>query len=163
MTSAAVEFTAVADVELAAGDRRVALPAGQTWSITATGPTTVEVPGLLTARITPGATTLDIQAKHAAAQEELAAALEKAGVADLASARSADARRRELQGRRDQLDATVAGLCGDEQVDQLRSRLAQLRADQPADPGLVVPTSMPPAPNSRPPRRPHGRGRRVRG
>ncbi|SPM31318.1 AAA family ATPase [Mycobacterium terramassiliense] len=138
LTSAAVEFTAVADVELAAGDQRVALTAGQSWSITATGPTTVEVPGLLTARITPGATTLDIQAKHAAAQEELAAALEKAGVTDLAAARSADARRRELQGRRDQLDATVAGLCGEEPVDQLRARLAELRSDQPAEPDLVA-------------------------
>ncbi|ORW26715.1 hypothetical protein AWB91_05565 [Mycobacterium paraense] len=139
LTSAAVEFTAIADVELAAGDRRVSLPAGQSWSITATGPTTVEVPGLLTARITPGATTLDIQAEYAAAQEELAAALKAGGVTDLAAARSADARRRELQGCRDQLDATVAGLCGDEQVDQLRSRLAQLRADQPAESDAVTP------------------------
>ncbi|ORW50156.1 hypothetical protein AWB90_09245 [Mycobacterium paraense] len=139
LTSAAVEFTAIADVELAAGDRRVSLPAGQSWSITATGPTTVEVPGLLTARITPGATTLDIQAKYAAAQAELAAALTAGGVTDLTAARSADARRRELQGCRDQLDATVAGLCGDEQVDQLRSRLAQLRADQPAESDAVTP------------------------
>ncbi|MCV7440876.1 AAA family ATPase [Mycobacterium paraense] len=139
LTSAAVEFTAIADVELAAGDRRVLLPAGQSWSITATGPTTVEVPGLLTARITPGATTLDIQAKYAAAQAELAAALTAGGVTDLTAARSADARRRELQGCRDQLDATVAGLCGDEQVDQLRSRLAQLRADQPAESDAVTP------------------------
>lgn len=139
LTSAAVEFTAIADVELAAGDRRVSLPAGQSWSITATGPTTVEVPGLLTARITPGATTLDIQAKYAAAQAELAAALTAGGVTDLTAARSADARRRELQGCRDQLNATVAGLCGDEQVDQLRSRLAQLRADQPAESDAVTP------------------------
>ncbi|ORV92956.1 hypothetical protein AWC11_06805 [Mycobacterium interjectum] len=137
-TSAAVEFTAVTGVELAAGDQRVSLPAGHSWSITATGPTTVEVPGLLTARITPGATTLDIQAKYAAAQHELAAALEEAGVADLAAARSADRRRRELVGRRDQLEATVAGLCGDEQVDQLRARLDRLRADQPAEPHPVA-------------------------
>ncbi|OBI49572.1 ATP-binding protein [Mycobacterium sp. E787] len=139
LTSAAVEFIAVADVDLVAGDERVSLRAGQTWSITATGPTTVEVPGLLSARITPGATTLDVRAKYAAAQEELAAALRAGGVADLAVARSAHGRRRELQGCRDQLDATVAGLCGDEQVDQLRSRLAQLRADQPAETDLVAP------------------------
>ena len=137
LTSAAVEFTAVADVELVTGDQRVSLSAGQCWSITATGPTTVEVPGLLTARVTPGATTLDIQAKYAAAQEELAAALEAGDVVDLAAARSADQRRRELQSCRDQLDATVAGLCGDEQLDQLRSRLTQLRAGQPDEPPLV--------------------------
>lgn len=139
LTSAAVEFTAVADIELAAGDQRVSLPAGQSWSITATGPTTVEVPGVLTARVTPGATTLDVQAKYAAAQEEFTAALKAGGVSDLATARSADRRRRELQGCRDQLDATVAGLCGDERLDQLRSRLAQLRADQPAEPQPVSP------------------------
>ena len=134
LTSAAVEFTAVADIELAIGDQRVSLSAGQSWSITATGPTTVEVPGVLTARVTPGATTLDIQAKYAAAQEELTAALAAGDVIDLAAARSADQRRRELQGCRDQLDATVAGLCGDEQLDQLRSRLTQLRAGQPDEP-----------------------------
>ncbi|OBG26379.1 ATP-binding protein [Mycobacterium sp. E3198] len=139
LTSAAVEFTAVADVELVAGDQRVSLPAGQSWSITAAGPTTVEVPGLLAARITPGATTLDIQTKYAAAQEELAAALAAGGVTDLAAARSVDARRRELQGCRDQLDATLGGLRGDEQLDQLRARLAQLRAGQPDESEAVPP------------------------
>ena len=134
LMSAGVEFTAAADIELAAGDQRVSLSAGQSWSITATGPTTIEVPGVLTARVTPGATTLDIQAKYAAAQQELTAALAAANAADLAAARSADQRRRELQGSRDQLSATVAGLCGDEQIDELRSRLAQLRAGQPDEP-----------------------------
>ncbi|OMC19849.1 ATP-binding protein [Mycobacterium sp. SP-6446] len=132
--SAAVEFTAVADLELAVGDQRITLPAGQTWSTTATGPTEVDIPGVLTARITPGATALDVQAKHAAAQQELAAALAAAGVADLTAARRADQRRRELQSGRDQLNATLSGLCGDEGVDQLRSRLAQLHADQPPEP-----------------------------
>ncbi|HUH71878.1 MAG TPA: AAA family ATPase [Mycobacterium sp.] len=138
LMSAAVEFTAAADIELAAGDQQVSLSAGQSWSITATGPTTVEVPGVLTTRVTPGATTLDIQAKYAAAQQELTAALGAADVVDLAAARSADQRRRELEGSRDQLSATVAGLCGDEEIDQLRSRLAQLRAGQPAEPDLCT-------------------------
>ncbi len=88
-TSAAVEFTAVADIHLVIGDQQVSLPAGQSWSITAAGPTAVEVPGVLTARVIPGATTLDVQAKHAAAQQELAAALTAGAVADLAAARSA--------------------------------------------------------------------------
>ncbi|MGO9929701.1 MAG: AAA family ATPase [Mycobacterium sp.] len=138
LMSAAVEFTAAADIELAVGDQQVSLSAGQSWSITATGATTVEIPGVLTARVTPGATALDIQAKYATAQEELAAALKAADVVDLAAARSADQRRRELQGTRDQLTATVAGLCGDEQIDELRSRLAQFRAGQPAEPDLVA-------------------------
>ncbi|OBF90153.1 hypothetical protein A5773_01230 [Mycobacterium sp. 852014-52450_SCH5900713] len=135
-TSAAVEFTAAADIELSIGEQRVSLSAGQTWSITATGPTSVQVPGILTARVSPGATALDVQAKHTAAQEELAAALSAARVVDLAAARSADQRRRELQGNRDQLSATLAGLCGDQEIDQLRARLAELRAAQPAEAGF---------------------------
>ncbi|MEB3981161.1 AAA family ATPase [Mycobacterium sp. 663a-19] len=135
--SAAVEFTAATDIELVAGDQRVTLSAGQIWSTTATGPTEVDVPGILTARITPGATALDVQAKHAAARQELAAALAAAGVADLDAARRADQRRRELQSRRDQLSATLSGLCGDESQDQLRARLAALQAGQ-AEPELVA-------------------------
>ncbi len=130
-TSAAVEFTAAADIELSIGDERISLSEGETWSMTTTGPTAVQVPGVLTARITPGATTLDVQAKHTAARKELAAALAVGGAADLASARSADQQRRELQGSLDQLSATLAGLCGDEEIDQLRSRLARLRAGEP--------------------------------
>ncbi len=138
LTSAAIEFTAAADIQLVVGGQQISLPAGQSWSITAAGPTAVEVPGVLTARVTPGATTLDIHAKHAAAQEEMAAALADGEVTDLAAARSADQRRRELQSTRDQLTATLAGLCGDEQVDELRSRLAQLRAEHPAGADLVL-------------------------
>ena len=138
LTSAAVEFTAAADIQLIAGDQQVALSSGQSWSITAVGPTTVEVPGILTARVVPGATTLDIHAKYAAAQEEMTAALAAGGVADLAAARTADQRRRDLQGSRDQLSATLVGLCGDEQADQLRSRLARLRAAQPDEPDLLA-------------------------
>jgi hypothetical protein len=134
LTSAAVEFTAAADIQLAVGDQQISLSAGQSWSMTVAGPTAVEVPGVLTARVTPGATTLDVQAKHAAAQQEMAAALAAGEVTDLAAARSAGQRRRELQSSRDQLSATLTGLCGDEQVDELRSRLAQLRAEYPAEP-----------------------------
>lgn len=135
-TSAAIEFTAAADIHLVVGGERISLSAGQSWSITAAGSTSVEVPDVLTARVTPGATTLDIHAKHDAAQQEMAAALTAGEVADLAAARSADQRRRELQNARDQLSATLAGLRGDEQIDEMRSRLAQLRAEHPADPEL---------------------------
>ncbi|OBB90820.1 ATP-binding protein [Mycobacterium sp. 852002-40037_SCH5390672] len=139
MTSAAIEFTAAADIQLIVGGQQISLSAGQSWSIAAAGPTAVEIPGVLAARVTPGATTLDVHAKHAAAQEEMTAALAAGEVTDLASARSVDQRRRELQSTRDQLIATLAGLCGDEQIDELRSRLAQLRAEHPAeaDPSLM--------------------------
>jgi uncharacterized protein YhaN len=133
LTSAAIEFTAAADIQLIVGGRQVSLPAGQSWTTTAAGPTEVAVPGVLTARVTPGTTTLDVHAKHAAAQEELVAALAAGEVADLADARSADQRRRELQSTRDQLGATLAGLCGEERIEELRSQLAQLRAEYPAE------------------------------
>ena len=142
LISAAVQFTADADIELLVGRQRVSLAAGQSWSITATGPTEVEVPGVLTTHITPGATALDIQAKYAAAQQELTAALAAADVVDLQAARSADQHRRELRSSRDQLTATLAGLRGDDQIDQLRSRLARLRADQP-DPAWKLTSPVP--------------------
>lgn len=138
LTSAAIEFTAAADIHLAVGEQQISLSAGQSWSIIAAGPTVVDVPGVLAARVTPGATALDIQAKHAAAQQELTAALAAGEVTDLAAARTADRRRRDLHSTRDQLSATLAGLCGDEQIDQLRSRLAQLRAEHPAEAGPVL-------------------------
>ncbi|OBJ17042.1 AAA family ATPase [Mycobacterium sp. 1245801.1] len=133
LTSAAIELTAAADIQLIVGGRQVSLPAGQSWTTTAAGPTEVTVPGVLTARVNPGANTLDVHAKHAAAQEELVAALAAGEVADLDAARSADQRRRELQSTRDQLGATLAGLCGEERIEELRSRLTQLRAAHPAE------------------------------
>lgn len=138
MISAVVEFTAAADIELVVGDQRVALQAGRSWSITATGPTDVEVADVLTTRVTPGATALDVRAKFVAVQQELSAALRAAGVADVATARSVHERRRELRSTRDRLTATLSGLCGEENADQLRARLEQLQADQPAEPDLFA-------------------------
>ena len=128
LVSATVEFVAAADIELVIGDQRVTLPAGETWSTLANATTEVEVPGILTARVTPGMSALEIQTQYTAAQQDLAAGLAAAQVADLAAARSTDQRRRELQSARDQLTATLAGLCGDDDVEQLRSRLAELRS-----------------------------------
>ena len=133
LVSATIEFVAASDIELVVADQRVSLPAGRSWSTTAGGATEVEVPGVLTARFTPGATARDIQAEHAAAQQDLAAALTTAQVADVAAARLTDQRRRELLSRRDQLTATLAALCGDDDVEQLRSSLAALRAKTRAD------------------------------
>ena len=128
LVSATVEFVAATDIELVVGDQRVSLPAGQSWSTIAGGATEVEVPGILTARFTPGTTALDIQTEYAAAQQNLATALAAAQVADVAAARSTDQRRRELLNGRDQLTATLVALCGDDEVEQLRSRLAELHA-----------------------------------
>jgi hypothetical protein len=141
MVSATLEFTAAVDIELECGAQRVSLSAGQSWSTTASGPTEITVPGMLTARLAPGVTAGDIEAEYAAAQSELAEALAAGEVADLAEARRAATRRRELQNQRDQLTATLSALCGDDDVDQLRARLTQLRAGQPDGPaGAVVDT-----------------------
>jgi energy-coupling factor transporter ATP-binding protein EcfA2 len=132
LVSATIEFVAAADIELVIGDQRVSLPAGQSWLTATGGATEVEVPGVLTARFTPGATALDIQAEYTAAQQELAAGLSAAQVADVAAARRTDQRRHELLNGRDRLTATLAGLCGDEEAEQLRSRLAELRPKAPS-------------------------------
>jgi hypothetical protein len=135
LVSATVEFVAAIDIELVIGDQRLTLPAGESWSTLANATTEVEVPGILTARVTPGMSALEIQTQYTAAQQDLAAGLAAAQVADLATARSTDQRRRELQSARDQLTATLAGLCDD--VEQLRSRLAELRS-LPAFPGDIT-------------------------
>ncbi|MDT5251481.1 MAG: hypothetical protein QOH07_421, partial [Mycobacterium sp.] len=87
LVSATVEFVASTDIELVIGQQRLSLSAGQSWSATAGSTTEVEVPGILTARFTPGTSALDIQSEYAAVQENLAAALAAARVADLAEAR----------------------------------------------------------------------------
>jgi hypothetical protein len=133
LLSATVEFVAITDIELTVGDQQVSLPAGQSWSTITGAATEVEVPGVLTARFTPGVTALDIQTEYAAAQADLAAALAEAQVADVATARRTDQRRRELRNSRDQLTATLVGLCGDDQVDQLRASLARLLAGELPD------------------------------
>jgi AAA ATPase-like protein len=138
LISATVEFVAVTDIELAVGGQRVPLPAGQSWSTTTGAATEVEVPGVLTARFTPGVTALDIQTEHAAVHDDLAAALAAAQVADVAAARRSDQRRRELQSSRDQLTATLVGLCGDDHVDQLRASLAELRASESPETDVVA-------------------------
>jgi hypothetical protein len=136
LVSATVEFVAAADIELVVGDQRVSLPAGQSWSTVANTTTEVEIPGVVTTRVTPGTSALDIQAQYAAAQEKLAAVLAAAQATGLAAARQADQRRRELQSVRGQLTATLAGLSDDDDVEQLRSRLTGLQS-QPALSGDV--------------------------
>jgi hypothetical protein len=136
LTSAVVEFTAEADIELLIGGRPVALSTGQVYTLTATEAVAVQLPGVLTARLKPGVTAADSQAKLAAAQQHLRDALTAGGVTSAVEARALDQRRRELISRRDQLTATLAGLCGDDAIDELRVRLDALSTGQPAEVGL---------------------------
>jgi hypothetical protein len=126
--SATVEFTAFSDLEFTAGDQRVSLTAGQSWSAAVNDATEIAVPGVLIARLRPGATAQDIARQRTAAQQQLAAVLRAGQVRDVTAARAADQRRRELESRRDQLTATITGLCGDDPVDDLRAQLSALRA-----------------------------------
>jgi hypothetical protein len=136
LAAAQIELVAVADVEVRVDGEPVALDAGATWSSSTSTPTDIELPGLLTARVVPGAPASDTQAKLVAAQEFLEAALTKAGAGDVAAARALDERRRALITARDRLRATSEALTGDDTVEELRTRLAELHDREPGDAGL---------------------------
>ncbi|ORX08314.1 hypothetical protein AWC30_02570 [Mycolicibacillus trivialis] len=139
--SATLRFTALADLEIRDGEERRAMGAGESWSTTATAATRLEVPGVLTVRVEPGADARTAEDDAAGARTRLAAVLADAGVADLAAAREADRRRRDLQSRCDQLGATVEALCGDDPIERLRERLERLRATQ-TEPEPGAPTDV---------------------
>ncbi|MGE2717449.1 AAA family ATPase [Mycolicibacterium litorale] len=136
LASARIELEALADVEFRVGGEPVRLTAGHEWSVNATSPTEISVPGLLTARVVPGTPAAQTQARLDAAQAELAAALAAAGAGDVATARGRYDRRRELTQSRATLGATVDALTGDDTVADLRARLAELRDGQPEEAGL---------------------------
>ncbi|MGV0835873.1 AAA family ATPase [Mycolicibacterium thermoresistibile] len=133
LASAQIELTAAVDVEVHVGAQRVTLAAGGTWSTGAGAPTDIELPGVLTARIVPGAPATQMQAKLEAAQASLAEALHTAGVADVDAARAQVQRRRELSAARNTFAATVAALTGEDAVEQLRARLVELDRTAPVD------------------------------
>jgi hypothetical protein len=136
LASARIELDAVADVEVRVGDELVRVAAGAGWSVNATSPTEITVPGLLTARVVPGAPAVQTQARLDEATAELAAALHAAGAVDVATARGLHERRRELTQSRATLRATVEALTGDDTEAAFRTRLAELRAGQPDAEGL---------------------------
>ena len=136
LASAHIELVAIADVEVRLDGDAVAIEAGGNWASSVSSPIDIELPGLLRARVVPGTPASDTQAKLEAAQEVLAAALAKARVADVAAARLVDERRRELTASREKLNATSEALVGDDIVDVLRTRLAELRDVEPGEPGL---------------------------
>jgi hypothetical protein len=132
LASAHIELVAEADIELRVGGEPVTLQAGDTWASSATTPTDVEVPGVLTARVVPGTPASDNQAKLDAAQQVLAAALTAVRVDDVAAARTLDQRRRELTTTHAKLAAAADALRGDDEVEVLLARLAELRERDPA-------------------------------
>ena len=140
LASAHIEVVAVAGIELRVGGEPVTLEPGETWRANAATTTDIDLPGVLTARVVPGAPASDTQATLDAAQQVLLGALAVAKVDEVAGARVVDQRRRELISARDRSTATASGLIGDDDVDALRSRLADLRSVHNADTGDAIGT-----------------------
>ena len=126
--SAQIELVAVSDVELQIGGEPVVLRAGGTWSAALSGPTGVEVPGLVSMQVTPGAPATTTAAALDTAQAALSAALRQAGVADVAEARLLDEQRRGLLNAGERLQGILDAVTADGDVDELRSRLSEVRS-----------------------------------
>ena len=135
LASAHIEIVAATDIELLIGAETVTLAAGAAWSANTTVSTDIDVAGVLTARVVPGAPASDTQTKLDAAQQVLTRALSTAKVGDVTAARVLDERRRELIAVRDRSKATINGLTGDDDVDSLRARLADLQGMGMAESG----------------------------
>lgn len=128
LASARVELVAAADVEVRIAGEVVDLALGADWSANVADPTDIVLPGMLTVRVIPGAPAAATHAALSAARQELDAALSAAGVADVGSAKVLHGRARELSASRDTVVATRDALVGDDTVEKLRDRLAELSA-----------------------------------
>jgi hypothetical protein len=126
LASAHVELDAAVEVQVLVDGQPVGLSPGVTWTQNVTTSAVVELPGVLTLRVVPGAPAANSQEKLDRARQLLAALLEEAGVSDVAAARVLDARRRELSASVDRLRATREALVGDDAVDEMRARQAEL-------------------------------------
>lgn len=126
--AATVEFTAPADLVITVDGENRTLTAGRTWAQPASAPVLVDVPGVLSVRIDPGASAVELRTDLDAAQQLLGQLLAVTGVSDIEAARALDARRRALAESRATHSARRDGLCAGEDVAELRSRLAVLRA-----------------------------------
>jgi hypothetical protein len=126
----AVEFTAPTDLAVVADGEKVTLAAGQPWTPTPSAPLTVEVPGVITVRIDPGAGVAEMRTRRDAAQRRLANALTLGEVSDVAHARALDGRRRELTATCDTLTATRDALCAGVDIDTLRAQVTEFRTGE---------------------------------
>lgn len=124
----AVEFTAPTDLAVTVDGVPRVLAAGRSWTQPASAAVVVEVPGVLSVRIDPGASAVKLRSNLDAAQQLLDQALAAAGSPDVEAARALDARRRGLTGSRATHSAKLEGLYAGEEAAGLRSQLAALRA-----------------------------------
>ena len=131
LASARIEMVALTAIEVRSGQQTTVLDPGQQWSAGILAPTDIEVAGVLSARVVPGADAADTAAQLEAARQELAAVLHRCDAADVATARALHARRAELTAERGRLRATVDALTGDETAEQLRVRHRMLCEGEP--------------------------------
>jgi chromosome segregation ATPase len=130
-----IEFTAGAKLGITVdGDART-LRAGTPWSTPASAAVVVDVPGVVSVRIDPGVTAVKLRTELHAAQKTMADTLEEAGASTPVEVRELDRQRRTLAAAHGQQAAALAGLCDGEGVEELRSRLAEIRSTTP-DPGV---------------------------
>ena len=123
-----VEFIAATDLEVTVDADARTLTPDTPLTQPATAAVTVEVPGVMTVRINPGATALTLRANLDAARKVLAEALEEAGAADLAAARTAAQLRQTLSADAGKLTAALDVLLDGEGGAELRARSAELHA-----------------------------------
>ncbi len=124
--AATVEFTALKGQHVLVDGQRVALDPGEPWTIPASVAATVELPGVLEIRISPGSSTAGLRTELQAAQQLRDEKLTQSGVDDLAAARRAGQERLTLVAKRDKLSAVLDELCAGDDVDRLRARLSEL-------------------------------------
>lgn len=120
-----VEFTAPADLTITVDGEPRELFAGQGWTKSASAAVTVDVPGILSVRIDPGATAVTLAAELHAAKRLLDEALAQGGVASVAAAHELAAQRRTLTVARGQHTATREAQCDGEDIEAIRARLAE--------------------------------------
>ena len=126
--AARVEFTAPTDLDITVDGQPRTLAGGETWTQPASAAVIVDVPGVLSVRIDPGASAVKLQMDLDAAQQLLDSELTLAGVGDVEEARALGAKRRALSDSRGTHAAKLEGFLASEASAALHAQLAELRA-----------------------------------
>ena len=126
--SATVALTAPTGLDILVDGQPRTLAAGESWNQPTSAAVLVDVPGVLSVRIDPGASTVKLRADLDASQQLLSQELAAAGVADVEAARALAGRRRALTDMRATQSAKREGLLAGEDAATLRAQLAELRA-----------------------------------
>jgi energy-coupling factor transporter ATP-binding protein EcfA2 len=123
-----LELTALADLAVSVDGVERTLAAGSAEARAVTGPTVVELPGLLRFEVQPGANLADAERAVDDAERALQARCAEVGVVDVADAADRLERRRQLEQRVHTARADRDRIAGEGGLDRLRARLAQAQA-----------------------------------